>query len=190
LINLQMPRLGSRRSSYLVDPAQESRHLAEIADMRGYPVITAAQAVLDALAALNARRIGLISPYGGGLHNKGVEYWTGQGLELAHVAQITSDDAAFHPIYAQLGGAPVRAVKDVLDHQPEAIVILGTGLPSLPAILEYAAQPVPVLSPNLCLMWRCVTVLKGDQPSRENLMPWLTAAQWRARYANRMHDEA
>ena len=45
-------------AAYLVDPDEEDRHLADIQARRGYPVVTAANALFEALQMLDARRIG------------------------------------------------------------------------------------------------------------------------------------
>ena len=46
-------------AAYLVDPDEEERHLADIKADRAYPVITAANAILDALAPLGVTDMGL-----------------------------------------------------------------------------------------------------------------------------------
>ncbi len=169
-------------ASYLADEATERARLSDIAKRRGIVVVTAAQAVLDALATLGASRVGLISPYGGALHDIGLRYWRNQGLEIAHVTQLENDRAAFHPIYALDGKTSATALSEMTAKAPDAIVILGTGLPSLRPVLEADAAHVPVLSPNLCLMWRCLIALTDEPPGTGNLMPWLTGAAWKDRY--------
>ncbi|MFK7836872.1 MAG: hypothetical protein AB8B60_11670 [Sulfitobacter sp.] len=173
-------------ASYLIDPASEREMLSDITKQRGIVVITAAQAVLDAFAALGATRVGMISPYGGALHDIGVRYWQESGLKVANVTQLKNDETAFHPIYALAGASSAKALEEMAAQTPDAIVILGTGLPSLGQILAAdATAAVPVLSPNLCLMWRCMTVLEGQSPSARNLMPWLTGTAWSDRYKAR-----
>jgi maleate cis-trans isomerase len=69
----------------------------------------------------------------------------------------------------------------------EAIILLGTGMPSLGAIL---AQPevegAPVISCNLALMWRVMVVLRGEAADAASLQRWISGADWRARYAERL----
>jgi len=173
-------------ASYLVDPEEEAATLAAIEARRGYPLITAVNAIADALAALGARRVGVVSPYGDALHARALDYWAGRGLEIAGVARIKSADEAFHPIYA-LGASASRERMAALDGAgAEAIVMLGTGLPTLPAILETRGEPAPVISPNLCLMWRAVRAAQGGAPDRDSLAPWLSGAEWGPRLRARM----
>ena len=68
----------------------------------------------------------------------------------------------------------------------EAVVMLGTGLPTLPTILGQAGGSTPVLSPNLCLMWRTLLAVSGTAPSRDNLAPWLAGEGWGDRLKRRM----
>ena len=172
-------------AAYLVDPDEEDRHLAEIKADRAYPVITAANALFDALQALGAGRVGIVSPYGDPLHANALSYWQQRGLTIVRVERITSDDAAFHPIYALGGSASGGALEALGTDGLEAIAMLGTGLPTLPVILRAGGKPVPVISPNLCLVWRSLLAMRGEAPSAENLEPWVTGAAWSERFRAR-----
>lgn len=177
-------------ASYLVDPAAERETLDGIENRRGYKVLTAADAIADALEALSVRRVAILSPYGDALHAAALAYWAGRGLDVAAVEQVASDDAAFHPIYALSAGASSNSLARLVTSDAAAILMLGTGLPTLPAVLAHRARPMPILSPNLCLMWRATLALAGMRPAASNLMPWLTGEAWRARYEARLPDPA
>jgi len=173
-------------ASYLVDPAEERATLDAIEARRGYKVVTAADAIADALGALGVRRVAILSPYGDRLHADALTYWAGRGLDIAAVAQVASDDAAFHPIYALSAGAAREGLGRLLTSDAGAILMLGTGLPTLPAILAHQTAGLPILSPNLCLMWRAMCAIDGVPPSAARLASWLSAGEWQARYAARM----
>jgi len=68
--------------AHLVDPAGENRHLAKIEAGRGYPVVTAANALCDALKSLGVRHIGIVSPYGDLLYENALEYWKKRRLTI------------------------------------------------------------------------------------------------------------
>jgi hypothetical protein len=68
----------------------------------------------------------------------------------------------------------------------DAVAMLGTGLPTLPALLRAGDGPVPVISPNLCLMWRALLALQGEAPSAENLRPWVSGEAWAERFRQRV----
>jgi maleate cis-trans isomerase len=170
-------------ASYLVEPEEERAIVAGIEARRGLKLITAADAVASALDVLDAVKVGIISPYGDPLHERALRYWDKRGVGVVHVARIDSSDAAFHPIYALGADASKERLGELEDVDLDAVAMLGTGLPTLPTILEAGAQPTPVMSPNLCLMWSAIVALRGEAPSAENLRPWLDASAWRARFA-------
>ncbi len=173
-------------AAYLVDPAEEDRHLAKIEMGRGYPVVTAANALCDALESLGAQRIGIVSPYGDPLHENALEYWEKRGLTIVRAERIASDDAAFHPIYSLGGDASGSALEAIGTDGLEAIAMLGTGLPTLPAILRAGAHSLPVVSPNLCLVWRSLLAIRGELPAAEGLAPWVTGSAWSGRFRARI----
>ncbi len=172
-------------AAYLVDPEAENRQLDGILQDRAYPVVTAANAVHDALRALGAERVGIVSPYSDALHARALAYWEKRGLSIVRVERIASDDAAFHPIYALGGGASGSALEAIGTKGMDAIALLGTGLPTLPAILRAGGRRLPVISPNLCLVWRSLLAIRGSAPAIDNLTPWLTGEAWSGRFRAR-----
>lgn len=172
-------------ASYLIEPARGAEANAAIARARGYPFITAADAVHDALTVLGGARIGIVSPYSGALHEACLAYWPKRGVKIAKVAQIASAGDAFHPIYA-LGASASLSGAESLGADVDVVAMLGTGLPTLPTIRRMADSDIPVISPNLCLMWRAVLAIEGTTPSAENLRPWIAAEGWRQRLAERL----
>ena len=101
------------------------------------------------------------------------------------MARVGGDAAAFHPIYA-LGGDASRGGAAQLAGEVDAIAMLGTGLPTLRTILEFAGGPVPVISPNLCLVWRAVLAAERRAPTLDSLTPWITGDCWADRYRERL----
>lgn len=103
-------------------------------------MISAGQAIARALHALGARRIAIASPYGPALTAAAVSYWEQHGLTITRVEPIAEDRGAFHPIYAHSADHAATATTRLLDapEGAEAIVLLGTGLPTLPALVQAA----------------------------------------------------
>lgn len=173
-------------ASYLVDPEEERRSLDSISQRRGVPIVTAAQAVTDALNCLGARRIGIISPYGDQLHDAGMVYWQGRGFEIGPVERLVGQDSAFHPIYALSGNASRAGLDALTDSDVDAIVILGTGLATLGTLLGRSDPRIPVLTPNLALVWGMIEALTGHPPTPATLGPWLNGSIWAKRYCEKM----
>ena len=169
-------------ASYLAGAEAEDRALAAIAEARGVPAATAASAVVDALHALEARRIGLVSPYPAGLTEASVGYWRARGFEVGPVVSAFRSTDAFHPIYSLAAEAAAEGL-DAAAEGTDAVVLLGTGMPTLDAI---RARPrvggVPILSCMLCLAWRLVVAARGESPTGTNLGGWLDRAPWMAAF--------
>lgn len=144
--------LACTASLYLLDADTCARALADTEAVLGAPVITAPAALMDRLQSAGARRIALVSPYPAPLMAAAVRWWRGQGYEVVHQGgvDIQSDDTV--RIY-DLQSADAW---DALDRQgigqADALVLSGTGMPSLPIIERARAHfGVPVFSSNLAL---------------------------------------
>lgn len=154
-------------SSYLVGAARETELTEAAAAAFGYPVVTAAVAVRQALAALGARRIAILAPYPQHLIAAGVAYWEAAGLAVAAAQRIDLGSADTRRIYT-LSGADALSALDALDPgDADAILLSGTGMPTA-NILAAATDRFdrPVLSSNSCLAWAlCRLVGKTAAPT-------------------------
>jgi maleate isomerase len=174
-------------ASYLAGREREAELVRSLHDRIGHPFVTAALAVRDALLALQAKRVGLVSPYPPELDRASVAYWQSHGFEVCEVANVASQDAAFHPIYAMAGSSAIAALRSLEGKPLDAIVMLGTGMPTLRPIADSIGWTgAPVMSCNLCLAWRAVDALDGQTPSRTSLEPWLEGEGWVAQLNERL----
>ena len=166
-------------ASYLAGREREAAVAGEIAARHGHPFITAAMAVVDALAVLKARRIGLVSPYPDDLDRASVAYWQSHGLEVTEIANAFNSESTFHPIYSLGGSAAAQALGTLEGKSLDAIVMLGTGMPTLAPIANSIGwKGAPVMSCNLCLAWRAVEALSGQPLQAATLEPWLAGRGW------------
>ncbi|NBB82416.1 MAG: hypothetical protein GVY28_03330 [Alphaproteobacteria bacterium] len=173
-------------ASYLVGVAEEDAAVARVSDHLGVPVVTAGTAVCDALTALGAGRIGLVSPYPPDFTRTSVDYWVERGFEVAAVASARLDDRQFHPIYSISAATASKTLAALEEADLDAVVLLGTGMPTLRTILETPfAGRAPVLSCMLALGWRAVAAVDGRAPDGADLRAWVEAADWRPRYEAR-----
>ena len=170
-------------AAYLVDPDAEQAKRAEIEAARGYPFVTAADAVADALKTLGVSRVGLVSPYGDDLHEKSLTYWAKRNLVPIAIHRIAGKSAAFHPIYSTPASQAASGYRDMAQNDVDCVLFLGTGLPTLPVIAEHGDGALPILSPNLCLMWRAWTAVTGQELTSDGLKAWLGSnAHWVPRF--------
>jgi len=171
-------------ASYLVGAAAEDDTVARLSERLGIPFVTAGLAVADGLNVLGAQRIGLVSPYPPALTEASVPYWQARGFEVAGVASASLDESLFHPIYSIPAGRTTETFDRLRAEHVDAIVMLGTGMPTLETILERAgAVGVPLLSCMLARAWRTVAAVDGRAPDATELQRWIAGEHWKARFA-------
>ena len=98
------------------------------------------------------------------------------------IASAFNPDSDFHPIYSLQAGSASESLK-LLEHKNiDAIVMLGTGMPTLRPIMDVAGWTgPPVTSCMLSLAWRTVLYLDDDEPSAANMLAWSKGVTWRDR---------
>ena len=166
-------------ASYLAGLDGEREVVARLEAQRGVPFITAAHAVTAALRALGAERIGLVSPYPSALTDRSVRYWAAGGFAVDAVVNVKGDGASFHPIYSIGAAGACDALDALAGKKLEAIVMLGTGMPTLAPILDRPfVDGAPVISCMLCLAWAAVAAATREKPSADCLLAWVRGAEW------------
>lgn len=172
-------------ASYLQGIDRERTAVEAIQTARGRPFLTAGRSVAEALKTLGALRIGLVSPYPPALTGASISYWRAHGFEVAAVSTAFNDASAFHPIYSLAASTAEAALADVSGKAVDAVVMLGTGMPTLGPILAHAAiSELPVLSCMSALAWRTLTVFDPSLREIVALRNYLAGEGWRERYAN------
>ena len=142
-------------SSYLLGVEKDRAAFADLSRKRGYPVIPATEAILDALKEIGGRRIALVSPYPDWLTEAGLAYWTGAGVDIVEVVKVAAGDTAdTRNVYDVTSADAVASAKRLHTRDFDALLMSGTGMPTLRAVSELSsAFNKPVLSSNLCLAW-------------------------------------
>jgi maleate isomerase len=142
--------IGLTGPSYRLMPSGDRAFVRELTAHAGVPVITASAAIDDALTALRVRRICLVSPYPQWLTDESVAYWRDTKREVVQVVKISETFRAYALTHAEI----VSALASVDTNAVDAIVLSGTGMLTLPAIVEARARiAAPILSSNLCCAW-------------------------------------
>ncbi len=150
-------------SSYLVGAGREAEIVAEAEARLGCPFVTAAQAILDALAALAVERVALLAPYPADIVEAGVAFWRAAGLSVVQVMTIDLGSQDTRRIYGLRSADALAALDGGVSDEAEALLMSGTGMPTL-AALAPAADRIgrPVLSSNYCLAWALRRALGED----------------------------
>lgn len=147
---LQATVIGLTGPSYRLLPEGDRAQCARLTEAARHPVATASLAILEALQALEARRIALVSPYPEWLTAKAAAFWQAAGYEVTQVVTISEEFRAY-----ELTTSEVTAALGRVDAgRADAVVMSGTGMLSVPAGLEAAkTSDLPFLSSNLCSAW-------------------------------------
>ena len=181
-------------SSYLIGAHAEDVLFDAWSRDLGVPVTNSALAVVAAMRALGATRLSLVSPYPAWLTDASQAYWRSRGLEVARVQRLATDASRFHAIYA-LGSAAAReGIASLEADTAQAVLLLGTGTPTLGAIATPPdnAAGVPVVSCNLALWWHAMELLQGHAaaPRAHTLHALLAEPRWRRRLGEIVPDSS
>lgn len=147
-------------SSYLVPRKEAGRIFAAIEDRFGYPVVTAADAIAAKLDQLGARRVALVSPYPEPLASAAAAYWTQAGFQIVPSSPIPIGGDDTRGIYRLGSGDARRALDALAPAEFDAILLSGTGMPSLSLVGQ--AKGTPVISSNFCLAEALVARASGS----------------------------
>jgi maleate isomerase len=165
--------------SYLAGGEAERRILDDVSTRHGIPVFTSAIASVHMLQALGARRIALVSPYPETLNVESRKYWSAHGFSIVAESGAFKDEGNFHPIYALFGKDALDALDALPDAGFEAVLMLGTGMPTLEPIRRRpAVRNAPVISCMLATAWRTTMALTGAPLTRESAMRWIVDPEW------------
>jgi maleate isomerase len=176
--------LACTGASYLLGKDKEQALLDDIEARMGVPAFTGASASVDALRLLGARKIGLVSPYNSDLDAESAGYWESRGLVVAAEASAFRETTDFHPIYSLDAEAAEKALMSLEGQDLDAILMLGTGMPTLDAIghVPFVGR-APVLSCMLCLAWKAVAMRDPTANTPEALLAWVKGAHWKENVA-------
>lgn len=180
-LNLSAFGFACTGSSYLVG-AEAERGIVEVASQGfGYPVLTAADAIVWAMTRIGARRIAIIAPYPDALIAAGKSYFEARGLEVVSTRRVvtrTTDTRSIYELTPDQAGDLTETKLDV-----DAVLISGTGMPSLPLLAPEGAPPI--LSSNLCLAARLL-----EAAGRGDLLDGVAPIGWRDRLAQALQEGA
>jgi len=160
-------------SSYLVDPGDEQRKISALQAQFGYPVVTAAGAIHQALQFLGAKSLAIACPYPEWLFEQAVAFWEGRGYRVLSAISIQADMEDTRAIYELSGAAAAEQIgRTFAGLNADVVLITGTGMPGLQAVVDIQRMTgKPALNSNLCLAWACLQAANipgGErQPSRE-----------------------
>jgi maleate isomerase len=161
-------------SSYLLGAGEELRLLTAAQTRFGYPVETATRAIAWALNRMHATRIAIVTAYPQALIDAAARYWGQAGIEVVRTHRLETHSRDTRGIYELTSDRVTEALRALPRTDIDAVLVSGTGLPSLPA-LRQVSDRVPVVSSNMCLAARLLGMLNRSEwlePGRPLIRGW------------------
>ncbi|MFK7958604.1 MAG: hypothetical protein AB8B96_21105 [Lysobacterales bacterium] len=134
-------------SSYLKGAEYENALTDALADERGYPLITATQAIENELRIRGVRRLGILAPYPADLCQSANQYWQDKDYEVVLSKRIDIG-ADTRGIYALTNDILNTKLGTLSLNNIDALLLSGTGMPTVAAL---RSSDLPMISSNLCL---------------------------------------
>jgi maleate cis-trans isomerase len=129
----------------------------------GVPALTSAVAIAEAVQALGARRIALVSPYSEEMIGRAKRYYENHGLEVVALEGFGATDA-----YAigKLGAENARDAFARIDRpQIEVLVVPGGNFPTMAHIDGWEQRfGKPVVTTNQAALWAMLRVMQIHEP--------------------------
>lgn len=149
--------------SYLTGFPSEPPLLDRLAHLAGTRAVTAARAILAALAHLRVRRIALATPYPESIAAAGRAYWKAAGLEV--VAHRRLDGVSNIYEETEERAYALGRATDVSD--ADAVLISGTGLPTAGIVARLEADIAkPVVTSQTATLWFALREVGIEDPVR------------------------
>jgi maleate isomerase len=141
--------VGCTASSYLL-PADDERDILQEVSKRlgGTPVIAAAHALERWLNSRGVRSIAIATPYPDWLYQSAERYWRQAGFDIADTAQVDIGSDDTYGIYQLQSGDARAALEQLARCGADAIMISGTGMPSLSLLRQAQELGINAVSSN------------------------------------------
>ena len=128
----------------------------------GKPVILATQAISHWLRQNQIRTLSLLSPYPDWLTNLAVKFWGNEGFDIVTHEQVAIPSDDTRGIYELSSSDAVPAFNQLAHSGADAVLISGTGMPSLQLLKMARSNGVNAISSNYCLAWAGTEMLKTE----------------------------
>ncbi len=159
-LDLKAVAFACSAATYVLGGAGEEAFLEKLEAYTGWKAVSTGMAMSKALEALRVEKIALITPYSNDIHAAAVDYWKEKGIAVVEDHRVETQNQDVPSIY-NLSAADALTVADrVNTDDVDAVLLSGTGMPSLAAIKNWHHQTTPTLSANLCLAWYLMQLIK------------------------------
>ena len=143
---------GCTASSYLTDEKTEKDVMAEASEiLNGAKIINAARAIKKYFNQNKIKKIGILTPYPQWLQEHAMRYWAEQGIEVVATEQVDIGGEDTHKIYELSSSDAKPGLVNLTNVDCEAILVSGTGMPSLRLISELGQPSKKIISSNYAM---------------------------------------
>ncbi len=154
----------AQTSASLFDDDYDAKVTAQMSENSGAPAITSAVAIGQAVQALGAKRIGIVTPYSTEVIQNAKRYYESKfGLDVVGMEGFGATDAyAIGKLDANMAFEGLRRV-DTPDIQ--VLVVPGGNFPTMPWIAAWEqALGKPVITTNQAALWGVLGFMKLNNP--------------------------
>ncbi|ETW97574.1 MAG: hypothetical protein ETSY1_22135, partial [Candidatus Entotheonella factor] len=154
----------AQTSASLFDDNYDATTKRRMSEAAGVPSLTSAEAIGQAVRALGARRIGLVSPYSQEVISCAKQYYERRyGLDVLAMEGFDATDA--YAIGTLSADRAVQAFARMNRPEIEVLVVPGGNFPTMPSIAEWEQQlQKPVVTTNQAALWAMMGVMKVAEP--------------------------
>jgi maleate isomerase len=146
--------------SYLSRYAGEPPLVARLRALAGPRAFTAAGAIEAALRHLGVRRLALATPYPETISAAGLAYWRAAGFDVVAHRRLDTPN-----IYAETEDRADTLARSADAPNADAILISGTGLPTLGAIQRLETDLAkPIITSQTATLWHTLELLQIPTP--------------------------
>lgn len=126
------------------------------------PFVTPSSAAFDALEALGAKRISVLTPYSASISQEVFQYFADNGLQIASANYLGVDDD--REIARLSESTIIEAACAAMEPSADALFISCTGLRAAVCIQRIEDRiGKPVVTSNQAMIWRCLQHLDSEQ---------------------------
>ena len=149
----------AQTSASLFDDDYDARTTERISDASGVPAITSAQAVGQAVQALGAVRIALVSPYSTAVMERAKHYYESKyGLQVVAMEGFAATDSY---MIGKLGPENARDAFARIDRaEIEVLVVPGGNFPTMAFVTAWESEfGKPVITTNGAALWAMMRMM-------------------------------
>jgi maleate cis-trans isomerase len=151
-------------SASLFEDGYDARIKALMSENAGAPALTSAEAIGEAVQALGARRIAIVTPYAPQVLDSAKRYYESRyGLQVVAMEGFGATDAyAIGKLDADMA---FQALRRVDTPNIEVLLVPGGNFPTMPWIEKWEqALGKPVITTNQAVVWGAKRIMKVSDP--------------------------